>query len=242
MSFNKKILKLLKEKKKTKAELAKAAGIPYTTLDSMLKRDSDTSRLATIYKIAEYLGVSVEELVFDNYQPTEVAEKFTDEEKELIRDYRKIDTRGKSAVMSVIKHELEYMQSSFEYSDAPNVFTRSIPVYNAPAAAGEALPIIADDYVIVETDTAPSEADFGIRISGDSMEPLIDNGSIVWVKRQETISNGEIGIFVLNGESLCKRYESLNGDCKLVSVNKEYYPIQILESDDLRVVGRVILQ
>ena len=66
MSFNKKVVKLLKEKKKSKAELAKAAGIPYTTLDSMLKRESDTSRLATIYKIAEYLGVSVEELVFDD--------------------------------------------------------------------------------------------------------------------------------------------------------------------------------
>ena len=238
MSFNKKIVKLLKEKKKTKAELAKAAGIPYTTLDSMLKRDSETSRLETIYKIAEYLDVTVEELVFDKPVSTLKSDSFTEDEKNLIMDFRLIDERGRSAVMASLKHEksvIDRMRSTVSKS------LRTIPVYNAPAAAGEALPIIADDFDMIETDEAPLEASFGIRISGDSMEPVIQDNSIVWVKRQETLNAGEIGIFLLNGESLCKRYEFSNGAYALISLNKKYRPIEILDSDDLRVVGRVIV-
>ena len=240
MSFNKKVIKLLKEKKKTKAELAKAAGIPYTTLDSMLKRESDTSKLATIYRIAEYLDVSVEELVFDKNSDVSKTEAFTQEEKDMIRDFRKIDERGRRTVIASLKYELSYSLGS-RTSDRVSAFKRTLPVYNAPAAAGEALPIIADDYDLIETDSAPLEADFGIHISGDSMEPLIDDGAVVWVKRQEQISSGEIGIFVLNGESLCKRIETGNGVCKLISLNKKYQPISVLETDDLRVVGRVIV-
>ncbi len=239
MSFNKKVVKLLKEKKKTKAQLAKAAGIPYTTLDSMLKRETETSRLATIYKIAEYLEVSVEELVFDKNVAVADKESYTDDEKEIIRNYREIDERGKSSVMALIKNEVAYSQREKLFVTTEAV--RELPVYNAPAAAGEALPIIADDYVMMAAPDAPRDASFGIRISGDSMEPVIENSSIVWVKRQESVNNGDIGIFMLNGESLCKKLDNSLGVCRLVSLNKKYRPIEVLESDDLRVVGRVLI-
>lgn len=239
MSFNKKVIKLLKEKKKSKADLAKAAGIPYTTLDSMLKRDSDTARFATIYKIAQYLEVSVEELVFEKDSRLFDREVYTEEEKKLISDYRLIDSRGKGAVCALIYQEKVATEALKKRVNVASR-TRAIPLYNAPAAAGEALPIIADDYITVETDEAPTDATFGIRISGDSMEPEIRDESIVWVKRQETLSNGDIGIFLLNGESLCKKYDFTNGKCTLISLNKKYNPIEILETDDLRVVGKVL--
>ncbi len=243
MSFNKKVLKLLKEKKKTKAELAKAAGIPYTTLDSMLKRDSDTTRLATIFKIAQYLDVSVEELVFDGDFKTPLDDlSFSDEERILISDFRQIDERGKNTVLAALHHEVVLNKRFSDFEDISETVTNfnTIPVYNAPAAAGDALPFITDDYIMVNSDKAPANASFGIRISGDSMEPAISDGSVVWVRRQETLNNGEIGIFILNGESLCKKYENIGGKCRLISVNKKYHSIEVYESDDLRVVGRVI--
>ena len=119
--------------------------------------------------------------------------------------------------------------------------TKKIPVYFSPAAAGEPLPILADDYSLVNSESAPSDASFGIRISGDSMEPIITDKSVVWVKKQENIDNGDVGIFVLNGESLCKKLNTENGKCYLMSYNSKYSPIEVLETDDLRVVGKVIL-
>lgn len=73
------------------------------------------------------------------------------------------------------------------------------------------------------------------------MEPVIADSSVVWVKKQESLESGDIGIFVLNGESVCKKLEYSNGQCTLVSLNVKYKPIRILESDDLRVIGKVIL-
>ena len=239
MSFNKKVVKLLKEKRKTKAQLAKAAGIPYTTLDSMLKRETETSRLATIYKIAQYLEVSVEELVFDKSSDDDREDVFTQEEKEFVKNLRSIDKRGRENVLSALYHEIAFAKREKDLLEM-NV-PRRLPVYNAPAAAGEALPFVADEFVMMDAENAPDEATFGVRISGDSMEPLIENECIVWVKKQESVANGDIGIFVLNGESLCKKLENRDGVCQLVSLNKKYSPIEVLEYDDLRVIGRVLV-
>lgn len=238
MSFNKKVIKLLKDKKKTKAQLAKAAGIPYTTLDSMLKRDSETSRLETIYKIADYLDVAVEELVFDDISRSTKKTELTDTELFLIENYRSIDERGKNAVNAMLSYEVSRIKSSQVKPQRESV--RKIPVYMAPAAAGEPLPILDDDYLLVSASDAPDEATFGIKISGDSMEPIIADSSVVWVKKQESLASGDIGIFLLNGESLCKRIEYSNGKCQLISFNEKYAPINVLETDDLRVVGRVL--
>ena len=49
---------------------------------------------------------------------------------------------------------------------------RPIPVYMQPAAAGLGNYITDDDMEVMEL-PAPPEADAGIRISGDSMEPDI---------------------------------------------------------------------
>ena len=245
MSFNKKVVKLLKEKKKTKAQLAKAAGIPYTTLDSMLKRDSDASRLVTIYKIAEYLDVSVEELVFDddNYKNTNRT-KLTDSEMSMIENFRAIDERGKNTVLALLNYESQQKADAVEQSANFRILNndnRKIPVYNSPAAAGEPLPILDDDFYLVNANQAPADASFGIKISGDSMEPIIFDSSVVWVKKQEVLNSGDVGIFVLNGESLCKKLSNANNKCYLLSFNSKYNPIEILDSDDLRVVGKVIL-
>ena len=244
MSFNKKVVKLLKEKKKTKAQLAKAAGIPYTTLDSMLKRDSDATRLVTIYKIADYLDVPVEELVFDDdtYKSANKTE-LTDTELSIIENYRRIDERGKNTIVALINYEASRREDTPSQLLLAKPFAepRKIPVYYSPAAAGEPLPIIADDYYLANASQAPLETSFGIKISGDSMEPVIFDSSIVWVKKQEVLDSGDVGIFVLNGESLCKKLSNSNGKCYLVSYNSKYAPIEVLETDDLRVVGKVLM-
>ena len=45
--------------------------------------------------------------------------------------------------------------------------------------------------------------------SGDSMEPEFHDGQIAWVLQQESVANGEIGIFALNGEAYIKKLQVL---------------------------------
>jgi repressor LexA len=117
-------------------------------------------------------------------------------------------------------------------------------VFDYPAAAG--LPLYAEsdfERVSVPDDDVPVGADFGIRISGDSMEPTIEDGCIVWVHKQSDIRDGEIGIFMLADSAVCKRAR-LNGRGRvrqLESDNSAYEPITGSNLEDLRVVGKVLL-
>jgi len=90
----------------------------------------------------------------------------------------------------------------------------------------------------------PQKADFGIQISGDSMIPNILDGDIVWVEATPEIRDGEVGIFVLNGESFCKVLQiSSKRSGKMVSLvshNDAYPAIIIKEHDVLKTVGRVL--
>ena len=51
-----------------------------------------------------------------------------------------------------------------------------------------------------------AEEDFGVRVSGNSMEPVYHDGQIVWVERCETLSIGQVGVFVYDGEGYLKSY------------------------------------
>lgn len=240
MAFSQKINLLLRERGMTKASLAKECGIPYTTLDSMLKRDSDSARLAGVFRIAEALGVTVEELVFD--EETGKAD-VSPEEKRILSLFQALDGRGKDTVISLLEREAAICRRREEKLRRKSVPLCRIPVYQAPAAAGAALPVLTEEETVIEvTETdLPEGADFGIPISGDSMEPVIRDGEIVFVRTASEIGEGEVGIFLLNGESLCKKFHRDGSTVTLVSFNEKYRPIPVLETDDLKLVGKVLL-
>ena len=83
---------------------------------------------------------------------------------------------------------------------------RQIPLYSSPAAAGYAAPVFGEDfdYIPVQGDV-PAGAEFAVRIQGDSMTPLIPDGSVVYVNR-DPIQSGDVGIFCVDGGMLCKQY------------------------------------
>ena len=88
----------------------------------------------------------------------------------------------------------------------------------------------------------PRGTSFGVLISGDSMEPRIPNGSTAFVQSRPAIDSGDIGIFVLNGQSFCKRllvnYEKK--EVRLCSFNPRYADMVITEQDELRTLGKVL--
>ena len=87
---------------------------------------------------------------------------------------------------------------------------------------------------------APKNADFGVRISGDSMEPHFHNGEIAWIQQKEEMLSGEIGVFLLNGEAYIKEFRDNNNDTYLVSHNKKYEPIPVTETDSFKIFGKVV--
>ncbi|HBE13875.1 MAG TPA: hypothetical protein DCY74_06865, partial [Clostridiales bacterium] len=194
-------------------------------------------RLESVFKIAKYLNVTMDWLVLDEEDSSLPSEAIS-----LWQSYESLDERGQRAIRLLLSHESSYSEKEKKMEESlPSLKPRvKIPVYTSPAAAGEALPILSNEYTLVDAHKVPPRVAFGIRISGDSMEPEIKDGSVVWVRNQETLYHDDIGIFTLNGESLCKQLYLKDGKCRLISLNPHYAPIDIGDNDDLRVVGKVI--
>ena len=131
---------------------------------------------------------------------------------------------------------------SDEFREKPAVHRlRSLPVYLQPASAGTGLFLDSDQYEEFEVgNDVPATADFGIRVSGDSMEPVYVNKQIVWVHQQDQLENGDIGIFYLNGDAYIKKYQKNKDNVQLISLNKKYAPIQIKPEMELRTFGKVV--
>lgn len=105
------------------------------------------------------------------------------------------------------KKAIEYMnlliKSGMYVREEPVYITsRTLKVFTEPASSGTGLFLDSDQYEEFEVgNDVPATADFGICVSGDSMEPVYVNKQIVWVYQQDQLENGDIGIFYLNGDA-----------------------------------------
>ena len=86
----------------------------------------------------------------------------------------------------------------------------------------------------------PEEADFGLALNGDSMEPRYHDKQAVWVQQTNSLSNGEIGIFYLDGMTYCKQLKDDKDGVYLVSLNSKYEPIKVTDDSSFKIFGRVL--
>lgn len=99
----------------------------------------------------------------------------------------------------------EFLSEQDTYRKPQGMVTRAIRHYLVPAAAGFASPVDGDDYESLELADVPPDADFCITVDGDSMEPYIQNGSLVFVKRGSDLKNFDVGVFYIDGDVLIKQ-------------------------------------
>lgn len=140
---------------------------------------------------------------------------------------------------------IDLLHRSGLYAEEPIVpkivSLRRLPLYHISVSAGTGQFLDSDHYDMIEVgEEVPESANFGVRIAGDSMHPRFIDGQIVWVQQQHTIQNGEIGIFMYNGDAYCKKFEFGANGASLISLNKSYAPIHIAETDELHVFGKVV--
>ena len=84
---------------------------------------------------------------------------------------------------------------------------RMIPLYRTVSAAGYPTPEFGTDfdYIPVQGEV-PSNADFAVRIQGDTMEPYLMDDAIAYVNR-DPMTEGDVGIFRVNGQMVCRQYD-----------------------------------
>lgn len=96
----------------------------------------------------------------------------------------------------------------------------------------------SDEYQYIEGMQAPKKdnADFIMKVSGDSMYPTFEDGDYVYVQKTTDLCYGNIGIFLINNTYYIKEYTKN----KLVSHNKNYEDIIPNEFEDIFTIGKVL--
>ena len=144
--------------------------------------------------------------------------------------------------------------------EAPSTIAyKEMPVSTLPVSAGPGAFLDEEQFEMIAfpEHTIPAGADFGVRISGDSMEPVYHHGQIVWVRQCDRVKVGDVGIFICDGEGYLKVYDEAEPpqDCRedyitsdgvlrsvpiMRSYNPAYPPKVISPCAEFSIVGQVL--
>ena len=140
-------------------------------------------------------------------------------------------------LIDLLFHIDMYRDDPEEYNETP----RLLRLYDVPVSAGGGNFLDESGYKMIEAPGyVPSEADFALRVSGDSMEPLFQDGQVIWVKEQQALSSGDIGIFIYFDDVYCKKLIADGGKAYLRSLNPVYEDIEIKEDFGFKTIGKVV--
>lgn len=124
--------------------------------------------------------------------------------------------------------------------ETPAIY-HTVQVYSLLSAGTGIVDLDPTDTTEIELNGHVPPHDLAFEVRGDSMEPVFENGEIVFVKKTQDIHNGQIIAVQINEEAFIKKVYINNDHMRLVSLNKEYEDIIATEQDDIRVVGKVLI-
>ena len=243
---------LRREKNLSKRELVSLLPINYSTYANYESGFREPNS-EVLQMLARHFNVSIDYLmgITENRRKADEVAILTNAEHDHITQYRQLDTHGKSLIEVVMSKELERInflganiQGSGKHADDQWV---TLNVYQQQASAGLGSYLTDDndaDFEVMRFMATPvsQNADFCVKIRGDSMEPKICDGDIVFVKAAPKVEPDNVGIFVYDGEAYCKRLriDHKKSTIFLESLNKSYAPKQVTQPEHLRTVGLVI--
>jgi len=214
----------------TQLQLAEKIGNISKNGLSLWENNKNRPDFDKLIKLCEILNVSADEILglkIDSNRPTL-------EEVERNRKIRVLDEHGLEMVDFVV--DKEYARVTAKAKKKARIL--KVDWYSVPASAGTGTFLDSEtpESILVYESSEAEEADFALSISGDSMEPEFHNGEKVFVKEQNTVEEGEIGIFIVNGDAYIKQ---LGKNC-LISLNSRYKPIPLLADDSVYCCGKVL--
>lgn len=241
MSFGQRLRQRREDLHMSRQELAHLLGVSVSAIGNY-ETGQNAVREDVLLRLFHVLDVDPNYLYQDSFQ----GEGFvcSVREETLVRRFRELSAAGRQTVETLVDN-LRAIQKEQERT-APPAQLREIPLYRSPAAAGFASPVFGEDYDLIEVGgDVPAGADFAVRLQGDSMEPWLHDGGLAYVNR-DPLQNGDVGIFCVDGEMLCKQYyRDPLGMVYLFSLNRARSDADVVLPRDsgrsLVCMGRVLL-
>lgn len=213
-------------------------------LNSELNADNHAQWIIYGNELLEEQNTIQEEAV--TYRPSpQRDERFTT----LTDQYRRLNPSRKETIRDKVQEEIKEQNivrledirkrnDFLSHSDSSEV--EEIGLYGE-VSAGTGL-WLSDE--TIETILYPKPVpghDIALRVKGNSMEPLFQDGEIVFVRRTQSVNSGQIIIIIVNNEAYIKKLYKRHDEVRLISLNSDYDDIILTEYDQIEVVGIVVL-
>lgn len=158
-------------------------------------------------------------------------------EIEIVRLYNTLSNKGKNQVVEYARDLMQKEKTQKVISVSENLY--EYHVYEKMSAGIGASVYDDRDYDTVYFNEELAH-DFASWISGDSMEPKYQNGSVALIRETGFDYDGAVYAVVCNNQTYIKRVYREEERLRLVSINTKYKDIFISYDEDPRVVGIIV--
>lgn len=240
MRSNNEIINLIQdridEKGMSMSELARQVGIAKSTMSRYFNRTREFP-LNKTDDFAKVLGMTPEYLLG--------IQKVNNIEPEILTIFNQLDEDRQANVVdyaTALLNEQVSMKTSTvleKYKDDDYI----IDYVEGLVAAGHGT--FQEDNLHMEVrlraEDVPKKYDTIAKVAGDSMEPLIEDNDLLFIKVTSQVDINSIGIFQINGKNFVKKLKrDYDGSWYLQSLNSGYEEIHLSENDDIRTIGEVV--
>lgn len=195
----------------TQKELAQKIGMGATTVTNY-EKGFRTPKKDSLFKLADVLNVSIDDL----FPPIEkMSEPSPTSTLTLITETAsKLDEVRQEEVLEFAEEKLEEQENEnrkvINLSEIRELYEdyqtqqEDVEVYGG-VSAGTGLDLYDE---VIETIKYPKPIpshDIALRVIGDSMTPLFQDGELIFIKKTQEIHNGQIGVFIVNGQGFVKK-------------------------------------
>ena len=244
MRTNDEIISLIQEnideKGLSMSELARRVGIAKSTMSRYFNKTREFP-LNRADDFAKVLGITPEYLLG-------IQKVNNEAQAELGPIYEKLELSRKEKVLDFAKAQLEEQEKpkvtsifdKFQSEDNEDYVTDYV---EGLVAAGRGT--FQEDNLHMEVrlraNDVPKKYDTIAKVAGDSMEPLIEDNDLLFIKVTSQVDINDIGIFQVNGKNFVKKLKrDYSGAWYLQSLNNSYEEIYLTEDDDIRTIGEVV--
>lgn len=240
MRTNEEIISLIQEEAKKKgmsmSELARRVGIAKSTMSRYFNKTREfplnkADDFARIFNITPEFLLGIQ--------------KENKEKPEILTIYNQLEEPRQEKVLDFANAQLDEQESSKVASIFEKVSNEDyiIDYVEGLVAAGHGT--FQEDNLHMEvklrSEDVPEDYDTIAKVAGDSMEPLIEDNDLLFIKVTSQVDINDIGIFQINGKNFVKKLKrDYDGSWYLQSLNSGYEEIHLSENDDIRTIGEVV--
>ena len=158
-------------------------------------------------------------------------------EIEIVRLYNTLSNKGKNQVVEYARDLVQKEKTQQVVSVSENLY--EYHVYEKMSAGIGTSVYDNRNYDTVYFNEELAH-DFASWVSGDSMEPKYQNGSVALIRETGFDYDGAVYAVVCNNQTYIKRVYREEDGLRLVSINPKYKDIHISYEEDPRIVGIIV--